>query len=220
MFVSVFAGGTASTEFEALTSNSMAYIPNGITAYTTYINSPMTSLASTLKAQGYGGIIAMHPYKGTGYKRNKVYPLLGFNKFLTMDDFAKDTETYGLHIYPSADFSSFHPYCIPSTEFSHSVSSDMTDQFFYGNEFLSESLSSSGCRISYSFHSSMPLQLLCNTISHNSLSYSHTITPFLENLQSGRIHHPQYKIRHNPGNLKPGLYNLCFPGQLPLPPIH
>ena len=63
MFVSVFAGGTASTEFEALTSNSMAYIPNGITAYTTYINSPMTSLASTLKAQGYGGIIAMHPYK-------------------------------------------------------------------------------------------------------------------------------------------------------------
>ena len=92
MFVSVFAGGTASTEFEALTSNSMAYIPNGITAYTTYINSPMTSLASTLKAQGYGGIIAMHPYKGTGYKRNKVYPLLGFNKFLTMDDFAEDTK--------------------------------------------------------------------------------------------------------------------------------
>ena len=89
MFVSVFAGGTASTEFEALTSNSMAYIPNGITAYTTYINSPMTSLASTLKAQGYGGIIAMHPYKGTGYKRNKVYPLLGFNKFLTMDDFCR-----------------------------------------------------------------------------------------------------------------------------------
>ena len=58
----------------------------------------MTSLASTLKAQGYGGIIAMHPYKGTGYKRNKVYPLLGFNKFLTMDDFAEDTEKYGLHI--------------------------------------------------------------------------------------------------------------------------
>ena len=103
MFVSVFAGGTASTEFEALTSNSMAYIPNGITAYTTYINSPMTSLASTLKAQGYGGIIAMHPYKGTGYKRNKVYPLLGFNKFLTMDDFAEDTETYGLHISDKAD---------------------------------------------------------------------------------------------------------------------
>ena len=81
----------------------MAYIPNGITAYTTYINSPMTSLASTLKAQGYGGIIAMHPYKGTGYKRNKVYPLLGFNKFLTMDDFAEDTETYGLHISDKAD---------------------------------------------------------------------------------------------------------------------
>lgn len=103
MFVSVFAGGTASTEFEALTSNSMAYIPNGVTAYTTYINSPMTSLASTLKSQGYGGILAMHPYKGTGYKRNKVYPLLGFNKFLTMDDFPADTDRYGRHISDKAD---------------------------------------------------------------------------------------------------------------------
>ena len=45
----------------------------------------------------------MHPYKGTGYKRNKVYPLLGFNKFLTMDDFAEDTEKYGLHISDKAD---------------------------------------------------------------------------------------------------------------------
>ncbi len=87
LWVSVFGGGTASTEFEALTGNSMAFVPNGITAYTTYINEPMQSMASLLKKQGYGGILAMHPFKPSGYSRDKVYPLLGFNKFLSMDDF-------------------------------------------------------------------------------------------------------------------------------------
>jgi phosphoglycerol transferase MdoB-like AlkP superfamily enzyme len=103
MFVSIFGGGTAATEFEALTSNSMAFIPNGITAYTTYINDPMSSMTTTLISQNYGGLIAMHPYKGSGYKRNKVYPLLGFNKFITMDDFASDTDRVGRHISDVGD---------------------------------------------------------------------------------------------------------------------
>lgn len=98
MFVSIFGGGTASTEFEALTSNTMAFVPNGITAYTTYINSPMPSLANVLQSQNYGGLLAMHPYKGNGYKRNKVYPLLGFDKFITIDDF---TETKYIRNYVS-----------------------------------------------------------------------------------------------------------------------
>lgn len=103
LFVSVFGGGTASTEFEALTSNSMAYIPNGITAYTTYINSPMSSLATTLEAQGYGGMLAMHPFIGNGYKRDKVYPLLGFDRFITRDDFSDDTEIFARHISDNAN---------------------------------------------------------------------------------------------------------------------
>ncbi|MFQ9516121.1 MAG: sulfatase-like hydrolase/transferase [Eubacterium sp.] len=103
MFVSIFGGGTAATEFEALTSNSMAFIPNGITAYTTYINDPMASLTTTLKSQNYGGLLAMHPYKGSGYKRDKVYPLLGFNRFITMDDFADDTDRVGRHISDVGD---------------------------------------------------------------------------------------------------------------------
>lgn len=103
LFVSVFGGGTASTEFEALTSNSMAYIPNGITAYTTYINSPMSSLTTTLEEQGYGGMLAMHPFIGTGYKRDKVYPLLGFDRFITRDDFPENTEIYARHISDNAN---------------------------------------------------------------------------------------------------------------------
>lgn len=103
LWVSVFGGGTASTEFEALTSNSMAFVPNGITAYTTYINSPMSSMATVLKKQGYGGMISMHPYKPSGYKREKVYPLLGFDRFISLEDFT-DKKMLGKHISDEGNF--------------------------------------------------------------------------------------------------------------------
>lgn len=87
LFVSIFGGGTSKTEYEALTSNSMAFMPKGSTPYVTYINRKTSSLATTLRAQGYGGMVAMHPYKGSGYKRNKVYPLFGFDKFYDLPEF-------------------------------------------------------------------------------------------------------------------------------------
>ena len=87
LFVSIFGDGTSKTEYEALTSNSMAFMPKGSTPYVTYINRKTSSLATTLRAQGYGGMVAMHPYKGSGYKRNKVYPLLGFDKFYDLPEF-------------------------------------------------------------------------------------------------------------------------------------
>lgn len=87
LFVSIFGGGTSKTEYEALTSNSMAFMPKGSTPYVTYINRKTSSLATTLRAQGYGGMVAMHPYKGSAYKRNKVYPLLGFDKFYDLPEF-------------------------------------------------------------------------------------------------------------------------------------
>ena len=87
LFVSIFGGGTSKTEYEALTSNSMAFMPKGPTPYVTYISRKTSSLATTLRAQGYGGMVAMHPYKGSGYKRNKVYPLLGFDKFYDLPEF-------------------------------------------------------------------------------------------------------------------------------------
>ncbi len=104
LYVSIFGGGTVATEFEALTTNTMGFIPNAITVYTTYINGPMTSLADNLKAQGYGGITAMHPYKGNGYKRDKVYPFFGFENFITEEDFPADTERVGRYISDKADF--------------------------------------------------------------------------------------------------------------------
>ena len=89
MFTSIFGGGTVATEFEALTSNTMACIPNGIVAYTTYIHKPMYSMANFLEQQGYDGMVAMHPYKPTGYNRHKVYPLFGFRQFISLAAFSR-----------------------------------------------------------------------------------------------------------------------------------
>lgn len=76
--VSVLGGNTANTEFEFLTGNTMAFLPQGSVAYQQYVKSQMPSLASHLRDLGYD-TIAMHPYNSTGWNRNTVYPMLGFD---------------------------------------------------------------------------------------------------------------------------------------------
>lgn len=86
LYVSVFGGATSDTEYEFLTGNSMAVMPPNCVPYQQFVTEPTASLASTLRAQGYYNI-AIHPYKPTGYKRDLVYPLLGFDEFISEDDF-------------------------------------------------------------------------------------------------------------------------------------
>ncbi len=86
MYVSVFGGATSDTEYEFLTGNSMAVLPQNCVPYQQFVTDPTDSLAETLKAQGYYNI-AIHPYEASGYKRDLVYPLLGFDEFLSMEDF-------------------------------------------------------------------------------------------------------------------------------------
>ena len=86
MFSSVFGGATSDTEYEFLTGNSMAVMPQNSVPYQQFITDSTDSLAATLKAQGYYNI-AIHPYEPSGYKRDLVYPLLGFDEFLSMKDF-------------------------------------------------------------------------------------------------------------------------------------
>lgn len=76
--VSVLGGNTANTEFEFLTGNTMAFLPQGSVAYQQYVKHDLPSLASHLKSLGYD-TIAMHPYNSTGWNRNTVYPMLGFD---------------------------------------------------------------------------------------------------------------------------------------------
>ncbi len=86
MDVSVLGGNTANTEFEFLTGDSMAFLPQGSIPYQQVVKKNTASLASYFKDNGYN-TIAMHPYKATGWDRHKVYPLFGFDRFLSEDDF-------------------------------------------------------------------------------------------------------------------------------------
>lgn len=86
MYSSVFGGATSDTEYEFLTGNSMAVMPSNCVPYQQFVTKPTDSLVSTLKAQGYYSI-AIHPFEKSGYKRDIVYPLFGFDEFLSKDDF-------------------------------------------------------------------------------------------------------------------------------------
>lgn len=81
--VSVLGGNTANTEFEFLTGNTMAFLPQGSVAYQQYVKKEDYSIASYLKELGYD-TIAMHPYNASGWDRDKVYPLLGFDTFYSL----------------------------------------------------------------------------------------------------------------------------------------
>jgi len=83
--VSVLGGNTANTEFEFLTGNTMASLPQGSVAYQQYVKSNDYSIATYLKSKGYD-TIAMHPYNASGWDRDKVYPLLGFDTFYSLKD--------------------------------------------------------------------------------------------------------------------------------------
>ena len=84
--VSVLGGNTANTEFEYLTGNTMAFLPTGSIPYQQYIKAETPSMASHLASLGYN-TVAMHPYKATGWDRDKVYPDLGFQEMHFLPDY-------------------------------------------------------------------------------------------------------------------------------------
>ncbi len=85
--VSTFGGGTCYTEYEFLTGNSLRFMSEGSTPYTQSKRlSEEAGMASTLKQQGYR-TVAMHPYGPKNWNRDAVYPAMGFEEFLGIDDY-------------------------------------------------------------------------------------------------------------------------------------
>ena len=82
--------GTANSEFEFLTGNSMAYF-KGNTPYVQFIDTETPSLASLLADRGYS-TMAMHAYERAGYNRVKVYDRLGFETYKGIEDFDVDLD--------------------------------------------------------------------------------------------------------------------------------
>lgn len=84
--VSVCGGNTANTEFEFLTGNTMAFLPQGSIPYQQYINGDLKALPDYLKTLGYQ-TIATHPYNAGGWERDTVYPMLGLNESVFKDEY-------------------------------------------------------------------------------------------------------------------------------------
>lgn len=82
--------GTANSEFEFLTGNSMAYF-KGNTPYVQFIDTETPSLASELAGRGYR-TQAMHAYERVGYNRVKVYDRFGFQQYKGIEDFDVDID--------------------------------------------------------------------------------------------------------------------------------
>ena len=85
LHVSIFGATTPNSEWEFLTSNSMAFVPKRTVPYQQYVLRKSYSLASILKEHNYS-TSAIHCYHPQGYNRNLTYPRLGFDKFLSMNE--------------------------------------------------------------------------------------------------------------------------------------
>ncbi len=86
LMVSVKGGNTANTEYEFLSGDSMAFLPEGSVVYQQFIHDNVPAIPSYLAGLGYD-TIAIHPYNASGWERDKVYNLLGFREFLSLKDF-------------------------------------------------------------------------------------------------------------------------------------
>ncbi len=99
---SVFASGTANSEFEVLTGCTTAFLPVNYYPYQQGIRKPLNSMVSQMKKYGYT-TYSMHPEAATNWNRDKVYRYYGFDTSLWQEDFegaerihsgVSDEETY------------------------------------------------------------------------------------------------------------------------------
>ncbi len=84
--VSVCGGNTANSEFEFLTGNTMAFLPQGSIPYQQYIDGKIDSIPAYLQSLGYE-TVATHPYNASGWERDEIYPLLGFERSIFKDEY-------------------------------------------------------------------------------------------------------------------------------------
>ncbi len=91
-----YGGGTANVEFEVLTGNSVSFLPEGSNPYQQYITKPIPSLAGIFSEYGYNSV-AIHSYHRWFFNRERVYDLIGFEKFISAEDF-KDPAYKGFYI--------------------------------------------------------------------------------------------------------------------------
>lgn len=104
LMVPVFGGGTSNSEFEFLTGNSLAFVGADKYPYQLYDLSKTENLARQFGGLGYE-TTAIHPQNPDNWKRSSAYRQMGFEEFLSIDDFrdapvyhagATDASTYNM----------------------------------------------------------------------------------------------------------------------------
>ena len=86
VLTNVYGGGTANTEFEVLTGMNVNFLPEFSAPYNQYLKNPVESLADVFKDNGYAAT-AIHPGENWFYRRNQVYDLFGFDRYVSGEFF-------------------------------------------------------------------------------------------------------------------------------------
>lgn len=94
-YSSVYGGDTCNSEYEFLTGNSLSFLPTGSKPYQQYVDHEQTALPSILKSQGYT-CTALHPGYATAWHRDTAYPQLGFDTFISADEYTYTNREHGL----------------------------------------------------------------------------------------------------------------------------
>lgn len=90
-YSSVFGGNTANSEYEFLTGDSMIFYPKGSVTFSFYLKDFETipSVVNMYRQLGYE-TYGMHPYRETGWYRDRIYPALGFENIFFESDFSHE----------------------------------------------------------------------------------------------------------------------------------
>ena len=89
--VSVNGGGTCNSEFEFLTANNMAFLGSSMYPYSVFDMEGVTNIAAEFNSLGYT-TTAIHPNYATNWNRDVNYKNMGFDNFLSIDDFSEDVD--------------------------------------------------------------------------------------------------------------------------------
>ena len=92
LYVDVFGGRTANTEYEILTGSSLYYMPENAVPFAMYVREPQPAFTWNMRDMGYCGNNAFHPYHASGYSRPRAYPFLGFDGFVALEDIQNDLQ--------------------------------------------------------------------------------------------------------------------------------
>lgn len=101
-YSSVVGGRTANSEYELLTGNTIGFLPAGTVPFQQYINGKTANMTSAFKQMQYQ-TIALHAYSRNTYRREIVYPLLGFEQYFASESF-ESPEYVRYYISDESDF--------------------------------------------------------------------------------------------------------------------